>query len=558
MIKNIKSDKTKTSDGLTKLFLLFAFYQLILHTYFALASNDPQLFMPTSIAFFHDLAMLGITTAIGYLAIRVSPARFRKSIDKSFSIILIILGIILAAYPKILREYLVFPVNIFDSDISTTETLISDYLGINALLPSIIALILGIGVFVIKKEIRVSNKIKIPALIVILIIVGFTQKKTSPQPYVYSIRKKIESIIKNEKRVVPSLAMSIPESKIVDKEDMLTYSSKDITNYNHILLIVMEGVTSEVFEKEFMTIQDGFYEQYKSQSAYYQNYYASNLDSYTSLISTLTSVHVPYRAYADYTLYENVNTAPNITLDFHNKGFHNIFISTYEYQPFVPTRLYWDKIYERKDLPSIDEWVSLGSNKMESATEDKAAISTIVDNMKSNNKTFILHELVYGHSPYWRAKMQKSQSTYYNEYLMELSNILNEEKLFDKTLFIIGSDHGDRANSANMENYRIPLLIVGNEVSSQVKDEFLTHPEIPLIIYHYAASDKHPISCDEIFFVGSSEKWIYGKMNKEKEYLFIDNTSGTILSSSGKLNAIEVRNEFQDQLDMFNVMYGKK
>jgi len=270
----------------------------------------------------------------------------------------------------------------------------------------------------------------------------------------------------------------------------------------------------------------------------------------------VTSVQVPYRAYADEHLFKNVNTAPSITQDLHNRGFYNIFISTYEYQPFVPTRSYWDKIYERKDLPSINNWLSFGSNRMESATEDKAAISTIIDNIKSHDKTFVLHELVYGHSPEWRAKTGKTQLSYYNEYLIELSEKLKEENLLSKTLFVIVSDHGDRAKSSEVDNYRVPLLVVGDSIPYQSREELLTHLELPKIIYHYAASDDHPACSEEIFFVGSTEKWVYGKMNKQNEYLFIDDAAGTILSQKGGLIPIEVRNDFQNYLDGFNAKYG--
>ena len=322
-------------------------------------------------------------------------------------------------------------------------------------------------------------------------------------------------------------------------------------------MIVLEGVTADTFENGFLTISNGFYTQHKKNAVYYDNYYASNLDSYTSLISMLTSVQVPYRAYADETLYDKVNQAPSITEDFQNRGFENIFVSCYEYQPFVPTRKQWDKIYERKDLPSIDKWLSLGSNKMESATEDKSAISTIVDNMKLNNKSFILHELVYGHSPEWRATTGKTQNIYHNEYLLELSKKLKRENLFESTLFIIVSDHGNRAKPAEIENYRIPLLIVGNHISESTNSDLLTSLDIPQIIYHYAFSDIHPKSRNEMFFVGSTEKWVYGKMMKNKENLFIDDAAGTILYEKGNLNPEKVRDEFQVYLNIFNSKFGK-
>ena len=79
--------------------------------------------MPTLIAFFHDLAILVIVTTIGYIVTFLSLIRFKSIANKISAVILIIVGILLSAYPKILREYLVFPVNIFDSDISSAQTI---------------------------------------------------------------------------------------------------------------------------------------------------------------------------------------------------------------------------------------------------------------------------------------------------------------------------------------------------------------------------------------------------------------------------------------------------
>lgn len=557
-MKSNKIAANTIKDIMIKMFFLYVLYQLLLHAFFTLQSNDPRMLMPHVIAYLHDIAILGIVAAIGYFATAVSPTGIRQTVNKAGSVLIAVAGILLAGYPKILREYLVFPVNIFESDLGSAKFLISDYLGITALLPILIALILFVSAIFISINLRISNKIKLTGLIIILISFAFTLQRPSPQPYVFSLQKKIESFIKNEKRVVPSLTRPISGSKTADVQNRLTFSAKEITRYKHILLIVLEGVTSKEFENEFLTISNGFYQQNKTNAVYYKNYYATNLDSYTSLISMLTSVQVPYRAYADEHLFNNVNNAPSITQDLHNRGFYNIFISTYEYQPFVPTRSYWDKIYERKDLPSIDNWLSFGSNKMESATEDKAAISTILNIIKSNEKTFVLHELVYGHSPEWRAKTGKTQLTYYNEYLIEILERLKKENLLSKTLFVIVSDHGDRAKSSEIDNYRVPLLVIGNSIPYQNREELFTHLELPKIIYHYAASGDHPANSGEIFFVGSTEKWIYGEMNKQNEYLFIDDPAGTILSQKGGLIPNEVRNEFQNYLDGFNAKYGVK
>lgn len=513
---------------------------------------------PHAIAYISDVALLAILTATGSFATAISPIRFKQTVHKVILVSLVVVEILFASYPNVLREYMAFPVNIFDADWSSTTTLISDYMGITALLPALFAMIITALALFVPLKIMIPNKIRLAFFFLILILFTLTLQRTSPQPFVFSLQKKIESIIKNEKRVVPSLVRTYSKSDLINEPRKLTYSGKEIANFKNIIVIVLEGVTSNNFEKEFLTISNGYYEQNKNNAVYYKNYYTTNLDSYTSLISMVTAIEVPYRAYADESLYEKVNTAPSLTEDLRKRGFYTIFVSTYEYQPFVPTRSYWNKIYERNDLPSLDKWVSLGSNRMESATEDKAAISTIVENVKSHKNTFVLHEMVYGHSPEWRAKTGKTQLSYYNEYLLELSRKLEEEKLLSKTLFVIVSDHGNRAKSSEVDNYRVPLLIVGKSVSFDLKEALLSHLQLPQIIYHYAASDEHPTACKEIFFVGSTEKWIYGKLTKQNEYLFIDDAPGTLLARKEGLNPIQVRNEFQNYVDGFAATYGEK
>ena len=464
---------------------------------------------------------------------------------------------LLSLYPKLVREYLVFPVNIFDADTDSAGTLLFDYLGLSSLLPCVIALVLGLIVVRFDFQLPASGKAKLIVLIVILLLFSFTLQRPSPQPLIYSLQTESARLMKVEKRVVPSIKITTA-GRQSEAMNRIEYSGKDTFDYCHIILIVLEGVTAGSFEKEFLTIPNGFYSKYKSSSVYYDNYYSCNLDSYTSLIAMLTSVMVPYRAYADADLYDKVNTAPSLTEDFRNHGFNNYFISCYQYQPFVPTKKFWDKIYERSDLPSHEQWLTLGSSKMEMATEDKAALSTIVNMTKSKANSFILHEMVYGHSPEWRATTGKTQNEYYNEYLMELSQKLTAVNEFDHTLFVIVSDHGDRAQSSDVSNYRVPLLIVGRHVTHRQRGDWLSHTDLPGIIYHYSKGGSHPEPRNEMMFVGSTEKWVYGMKNAEGESVFFDNASGVILAQAGNVKAIDVMEKFQRYVNAFNAVFGNE
>ena len=45
-----------------------------------------------------------------------------------------------------------------------------------------------------------------------------------------------------------------------------------------------------------------------------------------------------------------------------------------EHQPFVPNPRDWEEVLDRGDLGDLAGWTSLGSSRMESATEDRAAL----------------------------------------------------------------------------------------------------------------------------------------------------------------------------------------
>jgi len=137
-------------------------------------------------------------------------------------------------------------------------------------------------------------------------------------------------------------------------------------------------------------------------------------------------------------------------------------------------------------------------------------------------------------------------------------NRLKKENLWNKTLIIVVSDHGDRAKSTELENYRVPLLFVGQQIDSTTTiDSFLTHTELSQLIYYYLLHETFPKSRESIYLVGSTEKWVYGKALNIKENIFIDDARGIEIFNSGKIKAIDVQTEFQEYLDSFNKKYGK-
>jgi hypothetical protein len=552
-----KQTSSNSEDRKGRLLLVFSAFQLLLHLGYFIVQRDPRMLMPHAVAFLHDLLLI-FAVFFGFAVTgRVFPARLRPALKITAITCLFGLGLLLASYPRFLREYLAFPVNIMATNLGSAGVFFKEYAGVAALWPIALAVAAGSIALVTPLRVHLSAWMCMVGGSILALVAVLTLPRLSPQPFVYSLQQEFVSRIGSDGRAVPSLKRPVTGSDGLTRSVSSSLDLAKSFRADHVLLIVLEGVTAQAFENDFMAPKDGFYERVKACAAYFSQYYATNLDSYPSLIAMLTSVQVPYLAYADESLYGAVNNAPNLARTLRAHGFRTLFISTYAHQPFVPTRNDWDHVMDRSDLVSLDGWVSLGSNRMEAATEDRAALPTVFEFMAAGKRSFVVHELVYGHSPEWRAATGKRQLAYYDLYLSDVLDCLLAKGLDSRTLLVIVSDHGDRAKASSIENYRIPLLVVGNGVSPLTDDGFRSHLDMQAIVAHYLAGTALPSAREELFVVGSSERWVYGQISREGEHVFIDDRTGRILSLHGNRDPLQVYRLFQATVEKFGSSYGK-
>ncbi|MEK7242668.1 MAG: sulfatase, partial [Thermodesulfobacteriota bacterium] len=470
--------------------------------------------------------------------------------------ILFIAGALLAIYPQLLCEYLAFPVNVFATDGESARVLLTEYLGLWRLWPAGVAFVIAAAALVARVRLPEWRRARL-LLWTIVVALGIVTLPRSPHPFLHSLKEEAVALVARSERVVPSLRRPPRRTNAAPAATRsLLETSKSLTA-DHVFLIVLEGVTSADFENAFLNANSKFFARVSDRAAFFRRYYATNLDSYTSLIAMLTSVQVPYRAYADESLYGAVNQTANLTRSLRDLGFFTMFVSTYAHQPFVPTRNDWDRVLDRGDLPSLEGWVSLGSSRMEAATEDRAALSTVVDAAARHPRTFVLHELIYGHSTEWRAKTGQTQLAYYNAYLRDLLDRLEAKGLGPLSLLVIVSDHGDRAKASVAENYRVPLLVVGARVPPGGDTEFRSHLDLQSIVVSYLTKTGLPPPRTETYVVGSTERWVYGAIKANGEYLFIDDEPGAVLSVRGGLDASRLRETFQSSLNEFGALFGQ-
>jgi hypothetical protein len=537
------------------LLLVFSIWQFLLHGLCVVDSGDPRLLLPHAISFLNDVVVLGAITFIGRSARAAAPERLGPIVDGVMRATLIVTEVFLAAYPQLLREYLTFPMNIFAADISSARIMVTEYLGISRLWPSMVAGIVGMAVLISRFQFSGWRRTRL-VLGILIAVAGITTLPRTPHPLLYSVKEALSTLFANSERAVPRLQRPPGRTNDIPLSSTPISASETLTA-DHVFLVVLEGVICKDFEKDIMQSNSGFLSLERDRAAYFSQYHATNLDSYTSLITMLASIQVPYRAYADESLYEAVYDAPSLTRSLRAAGYFSVFLSTYAVQPFVPTRNDWDQIMDRGNISSLEDWVSVGSSRMEAATEDRAALSIIVDIAFSHPRTFVVHEMVYGHSPEWRAKTGVTQLAYYDAYLRDLVERLKAKGLFSRSLIVVVSDHGDRAKSADAENYRVPLLVLGSTVEPSEDSEFRSHVNLWEIIESYLRKKPLPKPLSEVLVVGSSERWVYGIITANRDYLFLDDLNGVVLSSNGALNVSTVAEKFQKGLDEFGSRYGQ-
>ncbi len=537
-----------------------SFALLCLHAWYAFAVRSERLLLPHFVSWIQDVCLLVLLGVIVHLTIRFKqklshPNHLPRIIPR---VILLLLAVILSSYPSQLASFLAFPVNVFRVDGRTARFFFTEYLGISALLPPLVFVVLALALYRMLPKSFARKTMRFVALAFAVLGI-LSLGRSSPQPFVFSMQKTMQEWLFAEQRAVPSLTRPLQSATATAYEsyDFSIIDTCRSLRYNHVLIFVLEGVNTVSFEKEFLSRHDGYFAQVKNRSTYFSRYYATNLDSYTSLICMLTSVAVPYRSYSDPALYEGTNNAPNIVKAVRRRGFKTLFISTYEYQPFVPVRNDWDCIMDMRDLPAETRYVSVGTNKMESATEDMAGLSTIVSFMRSHQQTFVLHELVYGHSPDWIMKTGVPQVEYYDRYIQAITHVLDSTDLGDQTLVVVVSDHGPREHSADINNYRVPLLLTGTSVPSLVDSSFASHMNLSSIISGALAGRSSAANRSSLFLIGSTEKWVYGQITSDGSFLFIDDDLGTVMARNGPLDAPNVHDGFQRLLNGFAARFQR-
>jgi hypothetical protein len=183
------------------------------------------------------------------------------------------------------------------------------------------------------------------------------------------------------------------------------------------------------------------------------------------------------------------------------------------------------------------------SNKIEYACEDLAVFDDLKNIIKKNESSFILQEMVFGHSKKWEGLSGINPTKYYNNYINKLINT----KLLDDSLLIILSDHGQRDDATKKTNYHIPLIFWSKDMKKQNNNKFYSNIDFRDILLTKLNKKYQLPQQSETFTIGHSGELVYGKIDN-KNYLFINNE---YLSVKTNLNDDKIIEKFNNEFNLY-------
>lgn len=350
----------------------------------------------------------------------------------------------------------------------------------------------------------------------------------------------------------------------LDKVDLINQQLMDLNltlpEKHRILIFVMEEVTWEDYEEDIAKInfQENFFEKTSANSHYYPNYYSAQQDSKTALQSMLYSLFIPYESYRDYNWVElfdvKVRSQDGLLELFGEQDYETVFAISSVETPWIGGRHYaWD---ERITIPEEDfseghfEYLCLHELQYQRACDDLRIIEDVKDTILENDRLFFLQEFVYGHTATYEKEYGLSPTEYYNLYLMQVYEFLEEEELLENTTIIAVADHGSKSSERmyGIEAYQIPLFVYNSHFEFEEDDALYSQINFKDILLYEIGVYDSVISSGFTFMQGTTASNLIGYFESEERYFILDESKEEIESSNG-MNESEILSEYAVYLE---------
>lgn len=317
-----------------------------------------------------------------------------------------------------------------------------------------------------------------------------------------------------------------------------------------VLVFVMEGLIRKRFD-EATKEATSLYSIYKNNIIEYNNYYATNADSVTSILSLLSGAFYPFRAYSADINYSSIKV-PNLLDVFKDNGYKTVFSLSKLYGNLI-SHLDWDeKIGISEEEYGASDLKCASPVFFDKGCEDLILIPKIYDLLNRESKpVFFLHEFLVGHSKAMR--LRENAFAYYEEFILK---ILSHNKYKNNMPYVvIVSDHGSRQNLTDFENFRLPLIIINPKRATYQKVDnelFFNHTDFPRIFSsELSKGSLGTQGTEQTYFMGGSGDEYFGLINSKGVFVYNNTRWKRTVSPENNLSTTDLRDQY---INLFNFL----
>jgi len=303
----------------------------------------------------------------------------------------------------------------------------------------------------------------------------------------------------------------------------------ECSRFDKVIVFVMESVSLRELEERMTELpHDHYFRRMREHTHAYVNYFATNMDSRTGMISMLFSRLVPYEAYteADVSHYDFLRDERSLVDDLTARGYATAVaaaqidaeVVVHELPSWKDTLLLSNQEY---DHPG--GFLCLNPYEFEQGCEDKILLPRIFKELDSRKRLFLFQEAVYGHDEEYERKIAKSPVEYYGEHLQAIEAHLASRGELDRTLIVVTSDHGLRSGEDRTRRwvYRLPLLLINPQFGRQERPGLFNQSDFAALLADEMAGVPPPPARTASVFVGPTNTSILGEVTAEGDLLVV-------------------------------------
>ncbi len=302
-------------------------------------------------------------------------------------------------------------------------------------------------------------------------------------------------------------------------KELREYDTYNISSNQRILVFVMEQTSYNTFWKDLSKVpnEENFFLKVKKNTHQFNNYYTNNQDSRSTIWTMFNSYLIPFECYIDNwnKKYGYVLGKRNL-IDFFNYHNYETHVASSVTQPGLLIGAYnW------KDLTFLQEYdennpnhLCIHSLEYQQGCEDLILIEDVKKVLRRDN-LFFLQEFIYGHGEEYENTLGLTRTEYYNKYLFQIYEFLEEENILENTTIFVVSDHGEKGyKDKSLWNYKLPFFVISSNLNYKDINNLHFHMDFKDILLSYVANESLGES-EEGFIIGQTGRNEIGYVNKE-------------------------------------------